>query len=287
MKGNCLICGVNNKILLFKTLDKRYGLTDKKDYYNLVKCPNCGFIYLDFTPKNLKSFLINYPVAYWQTSKTNSALRVIEKILVWIKYRRTLSQCPKGRLLDVGCGSAEFIAYCQKRGWDVYGQDVSSDACLEARKKINNVFCGSLDAANYPDKSFDMVFLNSVLHQMENPLKELKTIRTLLKKNGKLVVFVPDISSWQFKLAGQNWFYLDSPRHLFYFQPNSISSLLHNAGFAVKGIGHPLEEFPLDLFHSLKYRFPKMVWPLLLPLSLLLKIIPKFRGVMKVTAIPV
>lgn len=280
------MCGQNNKTVLIRTQDRRFNVRTKGCNYDLVKCSKCGFIYLDFIPKNRKDFMVNYPVSYWQTSKTSVFLLQVQKVLVWMKYKRTLSSKKvKRRLLDVGCGAAEFTGYCQKKGWEVYGQDVSKDACNEAKKRIKNVFCGRLSEANYPHKYFDVVFLNSVLHQMEKPIEELKTIRELLTKDGEVIISVPDISSWQFTLSKNNWFYLDSPRHLHYFQKNSLSDLLYKSGFVVQRLDYPPEEFPLDIFHSFKPFIPKALWSLWLPLSLLLKTIPKFRGNMEVVAL--
>ena len=252
----------------------------------MVKCTKCGFIYLDFNTNSLNEFLNSYPARYWDTAPSNRFLKVAQKYLLSRKYKHVISCKKKGNLLDVGCGTGDLLVYCQNHGWKVYGQDISPTACKEAAKKINNIYCGRLEDAPYNNKFFDKILLNSVLHQMEKPIKELGTIKKLLKEDGQLILSVPDISSWQFVISKGSWFHLDSPRHLYYFQPESILKLMNIAGFTVKKISYPQEECPLDLFHSLKRYFPKTVWFILLPMTLILKTIPKFRGVMEVIAIP-
>lgn len=284
----CLICNSAQKETLFETFDRRFELVEKKaKSYRLVRCLNCGFVFLDFIPTTKKELSQIYPAEYWQASAGSLFGRLALDFVIWSKYRRIIKFKRQGKLLDVGCGTGELLSFFNKKSWTVYGQDIFPPACEKARKKVENLFCGPLSEADFQPNSFDVVLLNSVLHQMTDPLKELSFIRKFIKKDGVLMISVSDVSSWQFIFSGKNWFHLDSPRHLFYFQPDSIGIFLKKSGFEVKRISRPYWECPLDFFHSCRDYLPRILHPVFLPLSLLLRTVPKFRGIMEVVAVPV
>ena len=51
-------------------------------------------------------------------------------------------------------------------------------------------------------------------------------------QGGLLVISVPNVHSWDFKLFGRWWFPLDPPRHFYHFDRNSLSATLASAGFS-------------------------------------------------------
>jgi hypothetical protein len=56
-----------------------------------------------------------------------------------------------------------------------------------------------------------------------------------LVDDGIFIVEVPNIDSWQFVMSKDSWIYLDAPRHLFQFSPESLSKIAARHSFhAVK-----------------------------------------------------
>lgn len=279
---SCLVCGSSEKEVLFESTDRRYKLPgNSRSRFFLVKCLKCGFCFLDPLPKTNNELVKFYPPKYWLTKDTSFFGKIAQALFVLDKYHQVEKEKKRGRILDVGCGTGELLSYFQRRGWEAYGHDISNVACREARKKVRNIFCGPLSKADFPKGYFDVVILNHVLHQMINPVTELSLIRKFIKRNGRLIIYVPDIDSWQYKLVGRNWFYLDSPRHLYYFNYKTLDLMLKKAGFCIKRSYHPFWEFPLDLHHGFGDRI------FLLPVSLTLRLFGKFRGALAAIANPI
>ena len=61
--------------------------------------------------------------------------------------------------------------------------------------------------------------------------KMLAEILRCLKDEGRLIAEVPNIASYDAKIYGHYWRYLDVPRHLYHFDPVSIKVLLEKNGF--------------------------------------------------------
>jgi SAM-dependent methyltransferase len=147
--------------------------------------------------------------------------------------RRALLDLKLGRVLDVGCGSGDFLRFLKRRGWDVQGVEFSEEAAALARAKSIPVHRGELASADFPDNSFDVVTLWHVAEHLPHPRAELAEIRRILRDNGLLVLEVPNSACLTLQLCGTHWRQLDVPRHLQHFTPATMERLLNEAGFDV------------------------------------------------------
>lgn len=64
---------------------------------------------------------------------------------------------PRGRLLDVGCGTGVLLARLAAAGWDAFGVDVSEDQLRLARGRGCAVSLADAAALPFADASFDAV----------------------------------------------------------------------------------------------------------------------------------
>src|SRR5712664_521428 len=109
---------------------------------------------------------------------------------------RLLGDLRDKNILDVGCGEGEDGMLLAKLGARVTGLDVSPAAIELARQRaqVNGVsertrfVCAPLDAADLPKKSFDVIWIDMVLHHVLDNLE--RTLQCLLKaaKPGALIV---------------------------------------------------------------------------------------------------
>jgi hypothetical protein len=72
-----------------------------------------------------------------------------------------------------------------------------------------------------------------VLEHLYDPRAYLNAARSLLAPDGRLVVQVPNLASWQFRLLGRSWNGVDVPRHLFDFRDRDVEKLMEQCGFEV------------------------------------------------------
>jgi 2-polyprenyl-3-methyl-5-hydroxy-6-metoxy-1,4-benzoquinol methylase len=145
-----------------------------------------------------------------------------------IRYLRAVSN---GRVLDVGCGSGEWLATMRELGWAVDGLDFDANAVRIARQTGLNVRCGALEEQGYADGAFDAVTLNHVVEHLPDPIATLRECARVLKKGGNLVLATPNIASLSHKIYKNDWRGLEPPRHLHIFSPAAMRKALELAGF--------------------------------------------------------
>lgn len=245
---NCNVCSRNDSELLFENIDRLHG---NPGIFKVVRCRNCGLVYLNPRPRNISDY---YPDDYapynvkqedfFQKVAGNlmdayysNSLNIIVK-LKSLLYKLIYDPVPKeymGKILDIGCGNGIFLYGLKKYGWDVFGLDMSEQAVEFARKKfgLSNVEKGFFDDMNYPEESFDVITLNHVIEHLPDPANALLKINKLLKKNGLLIITTSNIDSFNFKLFKSKWFPLETPRHLNLFGHLSMNKILGKNGFSL------------------------------------------------------
>lgn len=145
---------------------------------------------------------------------------------------RLQSAVPEGRLLDVGCGSGDWMNYMATLGWQVEGLDFDSKAVNEARRRGLSVWCSSLEERSYQSGAFDAITLHHVIEHLPDPRETLRECARILKSGGKLTLFTPNHASMGHRLFRKSWRGLEPPRHINIFSPISMQALLESAGFS-------------------------------------------------------
>ena len=170
--------------------------------------------------------------AFFGKKLFSKTLQGILRPMVFIPY------VSGGKILDIGCGFGKFLLRAKKAGWDAYGIEVSDSAVDVARrmglqvKKID----GRFETVDFPEEFFDCILLNNVLEHCHYPKRALNQCYRILKKNGYLIVVVPNFDCYDRRIFKQYWGHLDIPRHLYHFNPHTLSALLVKVGFCIEKI---------------------------------------------------
>jgi SAM-dependent methyltransferase len=139
---------------------------------------------------------------------------------------------PPGDILDVGCGSGAFLLALREAGWRPHGVEISERAVAAAREAgLDGIRCGDLLEADYPAERFDAVRFWHSLEHMRSPREQLREACRVLRPGGRLTVGVPNFGSLLSRWAGERWYYLDIPRHLWHFEPGTLARLAERCGF--------------------------------------------------------
>ncbi|VVM04883.1 partial demethylmenaquinone methyltransferase / 2-methoxy-6-polyprenyl-1,4-benzoquinol methylase, partial [Methylacidimicrobium cyclopophantes] len=108
---------------------------------------------------------------------------------------------PGASVLDLGCGTGRLASYvCRITGpkGKVFGLDPSpyriAIAERRARRGLSFAVGGSGDLSALPSRSFDVVYLNYVLHWIDDRRRALQEIHRILKPGGKLGISFEDTS---------------------------------------------------------------------------------------------
>jgi len=105
------------------------------------------------------------------------------------------------RILDVGCGLGEDIHALNRLipSADFVGVEISPSAVEICKKnKLDNMefLCGTLSTLNLSQETFDLILSFTVLEHVASPREELENYFKLLKKDGILVLAVPNDRYW-------------------------------------------------------------------------------------------
>lgn len=143
----------------------------------------------------------------------------------------------KGSILDIGCGTGDFLKVCQKGGWRISGIEPNEKARAIASDKIGKeeAVTESIDTYLKTHKeSFDVITMWHVLEHVPNLEQYIEQLKLLLKPEGWLIVAVPNFNSYDAKHYKEFWAAYDVPRHLWHFSDFSINRIFESFDFKVK-----------------------------------------------------
>ncbi len=121
----------------------------------------------------------------WQSGQSLYRALVAEKVT------------PKTRLLDIGCGSTDFMREVYERTPHTYGIDPDARA-LERNTVLSHPVVGRAEALPFPDGFFDLVTLAWVIEHLEDPRKAFQEILRVLRPGGSVVFLTPN--AWNYNV---------------------------------------------------------------------------------------
>ena len=128
----------------------------------------------------------------------------------------------KGTLLDIGAGTGEFLAKASKKDWKVFGYEPD----LSARKiAIGKGISLANSLAEIASNSADVITMWHVLEHVYDYDEQILELKRILKKNGVIIVAVPNFKSYDAHHYKKAWAAFDAPRHLWHFSKTSIKKI--------------------------------------------------------------
>jgi 2-polyprenyl-3-methyl-5-hydroxy-6-metoxy-1,4-benzoquinol methylase len=194
---------------------------------------NEEFGFLETIPQPSKEDLPRYYESEDYISHTDTKRNLFEKVYHLVrsislkrklKLINTLSKDSK-MLLDVGCGTGDFLLTAKQNGWNVKGIEPNPQAREIANSKTNNAVSNIESLLDLEKQSFDVITLWHVLEHLPNLEEHIQLFQSLLKPNGRLVIAVPNFKSYDATYYKSFWAAYDVPRHLWHFSRTSISKL--------------------------------------------------------------
>lgn len=177
-------------------------------------------------------------VSHSDTDKglVNFAYQKVKAITLKQKEKLISSFNSTKKLLDIGCGTGDFLVHCKNKGWEVEGLEPDSKARKRAIEKgIKNV--SDLDAFyDLKDNSFGIITMWHVLEHVADLNEYMVKLHSILEENGRLLIAVPNPESPDAEKYGAFWAAYDVPRHLFHFSKKNINDLSEKHGFRVENI---------------------------------------------------
>lgn len=221
--------------------------------FSVVNCSNCGFKFTDPAPGAKE--VGKYYASEEYISHSNAAKGLVNKVYRLVRNytlikKRNLVTPPnltkgegkrkgekgKLKLLDIGCGTGEFLNVCKKAGWETTGIEPGNTARKYAMEKHGLNVSEELNSLKDLHSEFDVITMWHVLEHVHKLNETIALMKQLLKKTGTLVVALPNCSSWDARVYRQYWAAYDVPRHLYHFTPNDVEALFSRNGMAVSKV---------------------------------------------------
>lgn len=199
-----------------------------------MRCLVCGLYYRNPPPAEV---LRRHYDTIYEDDSTSDYIDERRRAL-FASFLEDFPPCGSGRLLDIGCGSGEFLTLARERGWSVEGVEVSPrGAALAGRRglKVHEA------VDDLPSDTYDVVTLWNVIDFFSHPLEQMRQIRRVLAPGGAALVRAPNavfqLAAWRLSRVVV-W---PAPlarlvRDAYFFQPlvwspRTLRRLLDDAGF--------------------------------------------------------
>jgi 2-polyprenyl-3-methyl-5-hydroxy-6-metoxy-1,4-benzoquinol methylase len=224
-------------------------VTDEETLYfapeRIVRCRRCGLIYCN--PRlDVRSLKKIYAKDYFVLDEQNPGIDykayanyireepVITRSMV--KRMKKLERYAehKGMLLDVGCAAGFSLVAARKLGWEAEGIEFSEFCVNYARSRGLAVHQGSLH--DYPgnQEGIDAITMWDYLEHSSDPLGDLKICSSLLKPGGIILLSIPNVDSWSYRLLGKKWIGFKNIEHLYFFSRKTLEKLARAAGLTME-----------------------------------------------------
>lgn len=209
---------------------------------NLVKCRNCGVLYVNPSPASA-SLMRFYPQDYYSESETNSFYDMINKLnslrsplkkAVNEIIDETKSTSDDRKVLEIGCAGGTNLIPLLRKNWMAYGIEPNTRLAQEAKANGIVVSCGFVNNLIQLPNDFDFIILNHVLEHDYNPRDLLQYCFAHMKHNSKIFVEIPVFDCLSFYFFGRYWGELEFPVHLSLMKSEHIFNLLERTGFEIE-----------------------------------------------------
>ena len=144
------------------------------------------------------------------------------------------------KILDIGCGGGHLGRFLksQMKGREIWGVEINTDACQEARKWLDHVRCEDACAWEPPvgDGYFDVLVFADILEHLLDPKATLEHYLRWLKPTGSVVMSIPNVRYWGLvkNLVDGYWTYEDEGLldrdHVRFFTWTEVERLLASCG---------------------------------------------------------
>ena len=225
----CPVCHKSDINHLLHTRD--FSLTNES--FDVIECANCTLRYTFPIPTvDQIAPYYNFP-DYISHSDTKSGWmnqlyhavrkRTLDQKSSWVQ---SLFTGYKGKLLEVGAGTGAFANSMKEKNWEVTALEPDASSRQKAFENYQLILETPDTLYQIAENSHDVICLWHVLEHVHDLKGYFKAFNHILKPNGRLIIAVPNYTSFDAQFYKEFWAAYDVPRHLYHFSPKSMKALL-------------------------------------------------------------
>jgi len=258
MTTTCPIC---KSELKFKAEIKDYAVS--KESFQIFECTSCQLLStnVDHTKDLTRYYESSEYHSHVQTGQSliSKLYRIAKKITLSTK-RNLVTQNTRAHnsILDIGCGTGDFLHTMQKNHWQIAGMEPSDKARKQAESKLS---CPVAKDLSEITGRYNTITLWHVLEHIPDLPETIAKIKQLLEDDGTLIIAVPNHKSYDATFYKSWWAGYDVPRHIWHFSATSITNLTKEKGLKINQI-KPMyfDSYYVSLL-SERYKQNKLTFP--------------------------
>lgn len=179
-------------------------------------------------------------------------------------------------ILEVGCTVGHITFPIAEMGYKITAIDISPK-CIEMANKIKEIksidnpsffVSDAEDLSVFPDNCFDAVFSFSVIRYVPNPVKALKEMYRVVKKDGAVVVDFPNKFCPWFKLLRKRMGF-EEHIHDHVYSASQVKKMFNEAGF---------NNIKATTFLYVHKKMPNFLFNIARPIGMILESVPFIKN---------
>ena len=233
---NCPICNYSNPKIALESQD--FSLT--KASFSILFCANCNVRFTSPIPTQdeigayyqFDGYISHTDVNEGWMNRLYHFVRT-KTLAAKTNWIQSLFRGCKGHVLDIGAGTGAFVNAMQQKSWKVTGLEPDAATREKAFDKYKLQLQSNDTIFNLPENEYEVITMWHVLEHVHALKPYLIQCFKSLKNNGRLIIAVPNYTSFDAYYYQQYWAAYDLPRHLYHFSPKSMTILLNEIGFEI------------------------------------------------------
>lgn len=244
---NCPACSSSKSEKIFTASD--YLVSGES--FDIMECSDCSLRFTSPIPNEEdigKYYKSNDYISH--TSKGNSIINKIYRIVRYFTLRskrkivRRIAQKQSGTLLDIGCGTGNFLGIMKQSGWNIKGVEVNKEARKLAELNTDSVIMNQSEYFKSEQK-YDVITLWHSLEHLHELEQYLNKISLSLNANGVVIIALPNYISFDAEYYQHDWAAYDIPRHLYHFSFEAMIIMMKKFKFELI----QSKQMPFDPFY--------------------------------------
>jgi 2-polyprenyl-3-methyl-5-hydroxy-6-metoxy-1,4-benzoquinol methylase len=209
---------------------KDYSLTQTE--FDIVQCNQCGFHFTSPIPSieqiapyyDFPAYISHTDVKEGWMNQLYHRVRLytLKQKTQWVQ---SLFTGHKGQLLEIGAGTGAFAHAMVKKGWEVTALEPDVASRQRAWDNYQIVLHSPEHLYQLPAQKFEVITLWHVLEHVHDLKGYLNACANVLKSNGRLIIAVPNFTSFDAQFYKSFWAAYDVPRHLYHFSPENMQQI--------------------------------------------------------------
>jgi 2-polyprenyl-3-methyl-5-hydroxy-6-metoxy-1,4-benzoquinol methylase len=252
---SCLFCNADQ--LTDSFLPSTFFNGKRFDY---KRCKKCELHFISPLP-NEEDLTKMYPPSY-QSGVDFKILKDPSKKLIGLRFSYTYqfdllkSIQFQGRMLDFGCGTANFLINCNHHGFNCDGAEFNPQHVAILKEKIPSQHFYTVDELINSKEQYDLIRLSNVLEHFTQPREMMLALKKRLKPGGYFLLEGPieHNFSWalQFrklyfrlrKLLNKNYLVSHTPTHIIFTNLKNQRDFFDSLGLQEKHLKVSEAEWP-------------------------------------------